>query len=237
MTPRDRLGAPIRVVIVADVRLYREGLSSTLRGYPCLNIVGTAATRVDATLSLPDLRPDVVIIDTAMPESIDLIRDLRLQMPATDLIAFAVDERIATIVECAEAGATSYVNLDASIEELVKTIELSTAGELVCPPRVAAELFRSLERRSASRGSGHHVATLLTSRENEVLALIRQGLSNKEIASALNIAETTVKNHVHHLLEKLHVGSRAQAAVSDTLPPGRRRSSSVPSELRTRQAG
>lgn len=225
MKSADSLHYPIRVIIVAAVRLYREGLASSLLPYECLSVAGTASCRVDAKLTIPDLRPDVVVIDMAMPEALELICDLRVQLPVIRLIAFAVDEDISTIVACAEAGATSYVTLDASIDDFVRAIERAAVGELACSPRIAAEIFRSLRKRSEAnelRGAGEG---LLTNRERDVLALITRGLSNKEISTELNIAEATVKNHVHHLLEKLHVGSRMQAAAALTLPPGQRRHS------------
>ncbi len=225
MTSAEGLHSPIRVVIVAAVRLYREGLASSLLPYECLSVAGTASNRVDAKLMIPDLRPDVVVIDMAIPEALDLICDLRVQLPVVRLIAFAVEEDVSTIVGCAEAGATGYVTLNASIDDFVRAIERAAVGELACSPRIAAELFRSLRKRSEQSGLSAPGAGLLTNREQDVLVLITRGLSNKEISTKLNIAEATVKNHVHHLLEKLHVGSRMQAAAVLTFPPSQRRCS------------
>jgi two-component system nitrate/nitrite response regulator NarL len=202
----------IRVIVVAAVRLYREGLASSLLTYQCLTVTGTASSRADARLTIPALQPDVVVIDVAMPQALDLIRDLRAQIPLTRLIAFAVDEDVASVVGCAEAGANSYVTLDASIDDFVKAIESATVGELACSPRMAAELFHRLGNGSGPKVVRDGSADVLTNREQGVLAFITKGLSNKEIASELNISEATVKNHVHNLLEKLHVGSRWQAA-------------------------
>ena len=225
--------SPIRVIIVAAVRLYRDGLASSLRTYQCLTVAGTASSRVDANLTIRQLRSDVVVIDMAMPEALELVRDLHTEVPLTRLIAFAVDEDVSSIIECAEAGATSYVTRDASIDDFVKVIERTAVGELACSPGMAAELFRRLGTRSVSKDLSCDVSNVLTDREVEVLAFITQGLSNKEIATALNLSEATVKNHVHHLLEKIHVGTRAQAVAasrvslrgrhqhSSRAPPGR----------------
>jgi len=164
-----------------------------------------------------------------MPNALDLIRDLHAEVPSTRLVAFAVNEDISTIIGCAKAGATSYVTVDASLDDFVRAIECSTAGELSCSPRIAAELFSWLGKRSEPNDASDGVK-LLTNREQCVLAFITEGLSNKEIASELNISEATVKNHVHHLLEKLHVDSRRRAAL--VFSPGLRRNYSGASLIR-----
>jgi DNA-binding NarL/FixJ family response regulator len=211
----------IKILIVIDVRLYREGLAASLRSQDTLHVVGSVGSRAEALTAVVDLVPDLVIVDVALPEALDLMRHLRAHTPATRAIAFAVDEEIAAILDCAEAGAAGFVTANASLDEMVTAIERTMAGELLCSPRMAAELLqRATGRRPPAGGSG------LTQREQEVLASVRQGLSNKHIASKLNIAEATVKNHVHHLLGKLDVGTRTQAAAcllplphSATLPP------------------
>lgn len=156
----------------------------------------------------------------ATRESFELIRDLRSGALRCKILAFAVDEIGADIIECAEAGAAGYVTADASIDDLVMAIERIARSELVCSPRIAAQLFG----RISERGERWSVeAKTLTSRERQVLECLRQGKSNKEIARTLNIAEATVKNHVHHLLEKLDVTTRAQAVAHATLSSSRRR--------------
>lgn len=212
--------SPTSVFIVADVRLYREGLAKSLAGCSRLVVVGSSASRTDARERIPQLRPDVVLIDVAMRDSLELIRDLRADASRCKVLAFAVEDVAADIIECAEAGAAGYVTADASMDDLVGAVEGIGRGELVCSPRVAAQLFG----RISERGGRSPVETrTLTSRERQVLDCIRQGKSNKEIAQRLNIAEPTVKNHVHHLLEKLEVATRAQAAARLALPSAGRR--------------
>jgi len=208
------------VFIVAEVRLYREGLAESLSTCPRLSVVGIGASREDACERVPQLGPDVVLVDVATRESLTLIRDLRADALRCKVLAFAVDEVGADIIECAEAGAAGYVTADASVDDLVAAIEGIARAELVCSPRIAAQLFG----RISERGERWSVAAkILTTREREVLDCLRQGKSNKEIAQTLNIAEPTVKNHVHHLLEKLDVTTRAQAAARATFSDGRRR--------------
>jgi two-component system, NarL family, nitrate/nitrite response regulator NarL len=216
------------VLIVADVRLYREGLAVSLSHCPHFLVVGVSASRVEAFDRARLTRPDIVLLDMATRESLELIRDLRAEELPSKVLAFAVEEVASDILECAEAGAAGYVTADASIEELTAAIERIARAELVCSPRIAAQLFGRMSERGA-RGLAE--ARTLTARERQVLDCIRLGQSNKEIARKLNIAETTVKNHVHHLLEKLSVTTRAQAAALSTLASGRRRT------LDTRAAG
>jgi two-component system nitrate/nitrite response regulator NarL len=218
----SRRARPIGVLIIADVRLYREGLAASLASRDHLLIVATSASRPDALAKIREVGADVAVIDMAIRESLDLIADLRREAPSTKILAFGVDEVASDIIECAEAGAAGYVTADASIEELVTAIERIFREELVCSPRVAATLFQRVSEGSPRLVPGAHGRTL-TSRERQVLRLMQQGHSNKEIAQGLNIAEPTVKNHVHHLLEKLDVSTRAQAVARAAMPGSRRR--------------
>jgi two-component system, NarL family, nitrate/nitrite response regulator NarL len=217
-----RITHAVGVLIVAEVRLYREGLAASLGSRPQLRILGTSACRDDARARVHELAPQVVVIDVATRESLDLIRDIRAESGATQILAFAVAEVIADIIDCAESGAAGYVTADASLDDLVAAIERIAREELVCSPRIVAKLFGRFSERDP-RGTNASDVPALTSRERQVLELIKLGYSNKEIAQKLNIAEPTVKNHVHHLLEKLEVTTRAQAAARAMLPASRRR--------------
>jgi len=211
------------VLIVAEVRLYREGIAGTLSNSPGLVVMGTSSNRADARTQVGALRPDVVLIDVATTESLELIHDLRAEECPCKILAFAVAEGSADILECAEAGAAGYVTAEASIEDLVTAIQRITRAELACSPRVAAQLFKRIGERSTGWRGHQPQAKSLTTREHQVLDGIRQGQSNKEIGQKLNIAESTVKNHVHHVLEKLNVTTRAQAVARCTLASTRRR--------------
>ena len=198
------------LLLVADVRLYRDPLIDLLyRRVPGLTIDtcgggGDTAERVARTAA------DIVLLDLRCRDSHRLLQTLALFRPSARLIVFAVDDDDAEVLACAEAGASAYVPSDAPADELVQAIEMVVRGEQYLPPRVAAALLRRLaahEDEAVSESS-----TGLTSREREILALVVQGLSNKEIAARLNIEVATVKNHVHSVLIKLHVHSRGEAA-------------------------
>jgi two-component system nitrate/nitrite response regulator NarL len=199
-----------RLVIVVDVRLYRDSLAATLNGRGSFVVVGAVGTRPAAHSAIKAQNPDVVVIDTAVPEALELIRDITSEPDSAAVVAFAVNEVSADIIRCAEAGASSYVTVEASLDDLAAAIQGAVSGELLCPPRIAGELFRRLGKLNPAKAVSAH--PFLTARERQVLDFVRAGLSNKEIGQKMCLAESTVKNHVHHLLEKLEVRTRGQAA-------------------------
>jgi two-component system nitrate/nitrite response regulator NarL len=203
----------LRTVIVADVRLYREGMHANLATRENVTVVGAASNLADALRLIATSTPDIVVIDMATRQSLETIRAMRREAPAVLIVAFAVEELEGEILACAEAGVAAYVPCEGSLDDLVTTMERVQRGELLCSPRMAATLFRRLELLSSSRRE-QPAATLLTSREREVLAMIDGGLSNKEIAVLLHLEISTVKHHVHNVFEKLHVSSRTQAAAT-----------------------
>jgi two-component system nitrate/nitrite response regulator NarL len=218
----------IRLLIVVDVRLYREGLAASLASRGPFVVVDAVATRAAARAAIGKARPDVVMVDMAVREALDLIHDIRNEPDGAAVVAFAVDEVTTDIVRCAEAGASSYVTAEASLDDLSVAIQGSVSGELICPPHIAGELFRRLGRANTAKADLAH--PFLTARERQVLDYVRAGLSNKEIGQRMCLAESTVKNHVHHLLEKLDVRTRAQAAAlggRQITPRGRARSAAV----------
>ena len=203
--------AVVRVLVIAGVRLYREGMSFNLANRPGLKVVGSAATRAEALPLITNLRPAVVVLDMAAERSLDLVRAIKEIDALVKIVAFAVEEHEPEIIACAEAGVDGYVSCEGSMDDLTATIAGVTRGELICSPKVAATLLRRVGA-LANGVRNPHVTDGLTSRECEVLGLIDEGLSNKEIAVRLRIEVATVKNHVHNLLEKLHVTSRGEAA-------------------------
>jgi DNA-binding NarL/FixJ family response regulator len=201
---------PISILIAVAVRLYRDGLAMTLSAHPSLNVVGAFGTSHDSLAAVSTSQPDVVIVDAFLDDALALMRAIREESHRSAVLAFAVREDIAAVLECAEAGADGFFTANGSVQELVEAIERTAAGELLCSPRLAAQLLRRAAHHAQRPGepaAGHK----LTGREQQVLSLVRLGKSNKEIAAALNLSEATVKNHVHHVLEKLQVSTRAQA--------------------------
>lgn len=200
----------IRVFIVAGVRLYRDALADVLARVESLCVVGAHADGDGALARVAASRPDVALLDMAMPQSYAMARDFQRSVPEISVVALGVGASEPELLTCAEAGITGYLTADASLEELIAVIESAARGELICSPSLVRGLVRSLAALAAERAPEPRQARL-TPRERQILALLEQHLSNKEIAIHLGIEVATVKNHVHKLLRKLGVHRRHEA--------------------------
>jgi two-component system, NarL family, nitrate/nitrite response regulator NarL len=207
----DGVTTVIRILVVAEIRLYREGLTEMLGDEPGLEIVAAVAGADDAVRALRELRPDIVLLDMAIPDNAWLVRAMVAAVPGTRVVALAVPEIEREVLACAEAGVAGYVTRDGSLEDVVAAVESAARGEMLCSPRMAATLFQRIAT-MALESSPASIESRLTTRELQILDLIDQGLSNKEIARRLTIELSTVKNHVHNILEKLNVSRRSEAA-------------------------
>jgi DNA-binding NarL/FixJ family response regulator len=203
--------ARIRVLIIAGIRLYCEGLAEILGRRACVEVVGVASDPVRGLQRERDLRPDVVLVDTSMPQAITAVHAILATTAAAKVIALGVSEEDQDVLAFAEAGVCGYVTRDATIDHLATVIESVARGEVPCPPGLAAMLLRHISVLAARRPAMPS-GPRLTNRELEVVDLIDRGLSNKEIARRLCIEVPTVKNHVHRILDKLQLGGRAEAA-------------------------
>jgi two-component system nitrate/nitrite response regulator NarL len=201
----------IRTAIVSTVWLHRDALATALQDDPLLEIVGHFAVTNETARTLKAQVPDVeaILFDAPVASHSAVIDEIRQVLPSSLVIALGVNESESEIVQCAKAGMAGYIGCHARLSELPALVTSIICNELVCSPGVAATLFRRIASDRLADRSGERE---LTSRERQVLELIRQGLANKEIADALHISEATVKNHVHNLLEKLQVKRRLQAA-------------------------
>lgn len=203
------------LLILSETRLYREALAEALQRQPGLRVAGTAGDAGEGLERAIAAGADLLLVDATLPGALDLIRALGHEAPAAHAVLLGLPEDEDAVVACAEAGAAGYLARDASLEELVEAIRSVERGELICSPRTAGMLLRRLAWRAAAADVAAGPATapsLLTRREAEILHLIDDGLSNKEIAVHLGIEVATVKNHVHNLLRKLHVRRRSEAA-------------------------
>jgi two-component system, NarL family, nitrate/nitrite response regulator NarL len=202
----------IRILIVAEIRLYREGLAGMLRAEAAdeIDVVATANGADDAVRALRELAPDIVLLDMA-PDNAWLVRALTAAVPGTRVVALAVPENEAEVLACAEAGVAGFVTRDASVEDVVAAVEGAARGEVLASPRMVATLFERIATLALER-SPQSIESRLTARELEILDLVDQGLSNKEIARRLTIELSTVKNHVHNIFEKLNVSRRSEAS-------------------------
>jgi two-component system, NarL family, nitrate/nitrite response regulator NarL len=199
----------MRVLVLADIRLYREGLAEVLGCSDVIEVVATAGDVLDALDTLDSQAVDIALVGMSAGKTLRAGAALARAHPETQVVALAIDNTD-DVVAVIEAGVAGYVPKEASLAELVSTVESVSRGEMPCSPRVAAGLRRRLAELAPQR-QGMTNQALLTTRERQVLALVGEDLSNKEIAQRLSIEVATVKNHVHNLLEKLQVHRRRDA--------------------------
>ncbi len=212
---------PIRVLVVDDHAVVREGLRTFLQLQDGIEVVGEAADGEQAVARAAELEPDVILMDLVMPhvDGIGAMRELRRRASPSRVIvltSFLDDERL---MPALQAGAAGYLLKDVEPAELARAVRSACADEALIDPTVAARLLHTLSDDARRDGRGTigpaapDVLDQLTRREREVLELIALGHSNKRIALELGVAEKTVKTHVGHLLAKLGVADRTQAAL------------------------
>jgi DNA-binding NarL/FixJ family response regulator len=195
-----------------SVRLYRDGIADALGEDGRFRVVGSAASLESADQELAALSrpPDVALVDGGASDGTRTARVLRSVWPQTRIVALAVREVDEDVVAWVEAGVSGLVCRDATLAELLDAIEAAAHDEVLTTPSVTAALLRRVAAVADGRTNGGNA--VLTRREREIIRLIDDGLSNKEIAASLRIELATVKNHVHHILVKLGVRRRGEAA-------------------------
>ncbi|KFG01565.1 LuxR family transcriptional regulator [Streptomyces scabiei] len=199
----------IKVLLVDDHQVVRRGLRTFLEVQDDIEVVGEAADGAEGVARAEELRPDVVLMDVKMPgmDGVDALRKLReLANPARVLIVTSFTEQ-RTVVPALRAGAAGYVYKDVDPDALAGAIRSVHAGHILLQPEVAEVLLSQEANSGQGRGGS------LTEREREVLGLIADGRSNREIARALVLSEKTVKTHVSNILMKLDLADRTQAAL------------------------
>jgi len=211
-------GAPVRVLLVDDQALFREALTMLLDAHSEVEVVGEAANGDEALRIAAELRPDVVLMDLRMPvlNGIAATRRLRAEQPDVRVIALTTFDEDAEVFEALRAGAVGYLLKDVSSTRLVEAVLAAVRDESVLQPSVAAKVVARFARLPADQDPAPRPQPLvvpLSDRELDVLRLLAQGRSNREIAAALFLAEGTVKNHVTNVLAKLGARDRTQAAL------------------------
>jgi two-component system NarL family response regulator len=193
---------PIRLLIVDDHLVVRIGLRSMIDSQPDMKVVAEASNGNEAVQLYREHRPEIVLLDLRMPQlnGVEATIAIREQFPQALIIVLTTYDGDENIYRALQAGARAYLLKDIPRDEFLQAIRAVHSGQYCLPPAIAARLAQRLPQEE------------LSTRELEVLKLIVQGLSNKEIASALAIAESTVKNHVNSILDKLNVRDRTQAA-------------------------
>jgi DNA-binding NarL/FixJ family response regulator len=209
--PQSDDAEPIRVIIVDDQELFRQGLTMLMAAEPGLEVVGQAGDGATGTELASRVAPDVVLLDVRMPKvsGIEACLAIKEAVPASKIIMLTVSDEESDLYEAVKSGASGYLLKDSSIDEVAQAIRVVADGQSLISPSMAIDEFKQMSQ--PDRGP---VSTFrLTERELEVLRLVAQGLNNKDIAKRLFISENTVKNHVRNLLEKLQLHSRMEAVL------------------------
>jgi DNA-binding NarL/FixJ family response regulator len=194
----------IRLVIADDHLVVRDGLRGMLESQPDFEVVGEAANGEEAVHLASSLQPEVILMDLRMPEmdGVSAIREIKSSQPEIEILVLTTYDSDADILPAIEAGATGYLLKDASREELYAAIRSTAHGESMLAPGVAAKLIGRMRAPAEEQ---------LTKRELEVLQLVAEGASNKDIAGRLHISQATVKSHLIHIFGKLGVSDRTAA--------------------------
>jgi DNA-binding NarL/FixJ family response regulator len=207
--------APIRVVLVDDHTIFRQGLRQALveRG---IEIIGEASNGQSGAKLVSELAPDVAVLDLHMPlmDGIEATRAIVERDPKAKVLMLTISTEQVDVLDALAAGASGYVLKTSAPEDVVRAIEAAHAGDSALSPQVASRLVERLRANpAASAAPQAAAAAALTPREIEILRLVAEGKENAEIGRALYISASTAKNHVAHVLDKLGVENRVQAAV------------------------
>jgi DNA-binding NarL/FixJ family response regulator len=200
----------IKLLIVDDHPVFRRGLVSLLQQYPEFDVVGEAANGNEAIAKAKQSPPDVVIMDISMPRGNGVAATAALQsiLPQAKVVMFTVSDRDNDLFDAIKAGARGYLLKSVDLEELIESVKLVANGEAIISPSMAGRLLDEFKQAKERRGKGPDD---LSRRENEVLQMVADGNSTRQIADVLYISENTVQAHIRSITQKLHARNRAQA--------------------------
>ncbi|MFC1983780.1 response regulator [Chloroflexota bacterium] len=206
----------IKVLVVDDHTLFRRGIAAVLANQENLEVVGEALDGLEAIEKTKEIAPDVVLMDLNMPRcsGLEAIQALQTEMPQVNILVLTVSDKEADLFAAVKFGARGYILKNTEPEELINAIFQIAQGGVIVSPLMATKLLTEFKDLSAGveMEPAQAIDADLSPREGEVLQLVAQGASNKNIADSLFISENTVKTHLRNIMEKLHLVNRSQAA-------------------------
>jgi len=205
----------IRILVIEDNRVLRDGLILMLNEQPDLRVVSVIGSGNNVILKAREADPDIILLDVGLKNlnELSVVETARKNLPRSKVIGMGFIPSQSDILEFVSAGASGFILKDATVKEFLGTIRAVAKGTKVLPPSLTDSLFSHVVDLTLRKGKGKIAnAVRMTKREREIIVLIADGLSNKEIAQRLNIATHTVKSHVHNIMEKLALHSRLQLA-------------------------
>ena len=207
---------PIKVLVVDDHALFRRGIAAVLANQESLEIVGEATDGLEAIAKAEKIAPDVILMDLNMPHcsGLEATQALQTKMPQVNILVLTVSESESDLFAAMKFGAKGYILKNTEPEELIHAIFHIAQGGVIVSPIMATKLLTEFKDQGAraERAATQEAEPTLSPREGEVLQLVAQGATNKEIADSLFISENTVKTHLRNIMEKLHLANRSQAA-------------------------
>lgn len=207
---------PLRILLVDDHALFRSGIHALLQRYPEFTVAGEATDGLEGLKLATSLRPDIVLLDLHMPgiSGLEALKMIKETLPGTCVIMLTVSEDAEDLLTAIRAGANGYLLKNIDMDAFVDGLNRARRGEAVVSPQLTGKLLTGIQG-NAAHGEASVPIELenLSAREREVLSLLAGGASNKELARRLNVAESTIKIHIQHILRKLNLTSRVQAAV------------------------
>jgi DNA-binding NarL/FixJ family response regulator len=203
----------IRIIIIDDSQVVSHAVAEMLRAEEIVESVATAPVSAGTPLAaIESNRPNVVVLRASGSRTLELTHAITRRFTGIRVVILGLKETPDNVTEAIEAGAIGYVPVDASVEEFRETIRLVARGETRLAPRIAATIVLRLSALASARRAGERASNAkLTPRETEILGLVADGLTNKQIAAQLHVEEQTVKNHIHNILDRLNLRRRNQA--------------------------
>lgn len=205
----------IRILIIEDNRVLRDGLAVMLNGQPDMHVVATIGSGNNVLVKASQTKPHVILLDVGLKNlnELSVVESVRKNIPEAKVVGMGFIPTQSDIVEFVAAGASGFILKNALVKDFLKSIRSVAQGEKVLPPSLTDSLFSHVVALALGKKKGNPArAVRMTKREREIIVLIADGLSNKEIAQRLSIATHTVKSHVHNVMEKLALHTRLQIA-------------------------
>lgn len=206
----------IRILLIEDNRMLREGITAMINGQGDVTVAAVSDGKANALAKARAVKPQLLLMDLGLESqsSLDAVRSVKKEFPAIKIIGMGLAPAQTDILEFVQAGAEGFILKNATVDDVIRTIRAVASGETVLPPPMTGSLFSQVVEHALLKGKRNYRGAIrMTQREKEVIALIMDGKSNKQIAQKLNIATFTVKSHVHNILEKLALHSRLEIAM------------------------
>ena len=206
----------IKLLVIEDNRLLREGIAAMIGEQADLKVVAALGDGDKAPLKIREFKPDVVLLDLGLrsQNSLQLVKSLKNSFPETKIIVMDLVPMESDVINFVRAGVSGFILKDATVEDFLRTIRSVAKGTKVLPPLLTSSLFSQIVKHAVNRSTSSRLidSVRMTKRERQVIHLIADGLTNKEIAQKLYLSTYTVKSHVHNILEKLALRTRVQIA-------------------------